>query len=343
MDDLEITSERDSSLAVALNAMPDTRFLVLGSRMTLRFKLNPDVYIGDARLIVQVNDVTLANSVVKDEFRRSVGTLPVTIPAGVLKPRNVLRITWKGPTTATAQRVMAWLLSASDFYMPHYQEAELPDLGLLRFQLYPFSLRGDLSDVIVVPTGTLNEETFAAVLELSVALGRLAPARHLAFRVRRLADLTQVERAESHLVFLDPDDRRDPLQALLPHWRSRPPTESARGRPILRAMASPWNSGRQMLVIGTPAGRPLHLAVRDAFSDATLERLGGDLAYLAAGRPESFTVGPKRRVREYSYRIYVEAWLRTNWLALPVILIGVSGLLFVAVRLALRHYTRSRG
>src|SRR5262245_56100723 len=52
-------------------------------------------------------------------------------------------------------------------------------------------------------------------------------------------------------------------------------------------------------------------------------------------------VFPRRRVLEYSYQALVEAWLRTYWLGLPIILITVSALLFVGVRLALRHYGRS--
>lgn len=340
LEDLKITPERDSSLVVPLNATPDAHFFDYGNRMELKFKLNPDVDVGAARLLVQVNDVTLADHAVKEEFRRSVGSVPVTIPARVLKPRNVLRITWKGPSHGAAHGVVAWLLSSSEFYLPRYYETELPDLGLLQFQLYPFSLKGDLSDVIVVPSGDLSEETFSALLELSVAFARLAPARHLAFRVRRLGDLTPTDRAQSHLVFLNLEDRRDPLTTLLPNWKPRPPMESLKGRPTIREMLSPWNSQRYLLVISAQSRRLLHQAVRDVFSESTLDRLGGDFAYLTGRHPDAFVVGPRHRVLEYSYQTFIAAWLRTHWLALPIILIAVSGLLFVGVRLALRHYSR---
>jgi len=341
LEDLKITSERDSTLELPLNATPDARFFDFGHRMALKFRLNPDLYVGDARLLVQVNDVTVADYVVKEEFRRSTGSVPATIPLDVLKPRNVLRIIWKGPTQGATHGVLAWLLSASEFYLPRSYETELPELGLLQSQLFPFSLKGDLSDVIVVPTSDLNEETFSALLELSVAFARLAPARHLAFRVRRPSELTQTDRSQSHLVFLNLEERRDPLTALLPNWKPRPPVESLRGRPTIREMTSPWSPQRYVLVISAQSGRLLQHAVRDVFSEPTLGRLRGDVAYLAAGHPDSFVSGPKRRVRESAYLTFVEAWLRTHWLALPIILIAVSGLLFVGVRLALRHY-RSR-
>lgn len=341
LGDLKITGERDSSLVVPLNATPDTHFFGYGTRMELKFKLNPEVYVGDARLLVQVNGVALADYVVKEEFRRSVGSVPVTIPAGVLKSRNVLSVTWKGPSPGATQGVVAWLLSSSEFYLPRYYETELPELGLLQFQLYPFSLKGDLSDVIVVPTGDFSEEAFSALLELSVAFARLAPARHLAFRVRRLSDLTAADRAQSHLVFLNPEDRRDPLTTLLPNWKPRPPMESFKGRPTIREMLSPWNSQRYLLIINAPSKRLLHQTVRDVFSESTLDRLGGDFAYLGGRQPDAFVVGPRHRMLDYSYQTFIAAWLRTHWLALPIILIAVSGLLFVGVRLALRHYSRT--
>lgn len=338
LDDLTITADHNYSLTVPLNAMPDARFFDYGHRMTLRFKLNPDLAVGDARLLVQMNEITLADDTVNDTFRRSIGSVSVTIPPHALKPRNLLRISWNGPTHGASQGVVAWLLSTSELYLPRYHQTELPDLGLLQFQLYPFSLKGDLSDVIVVPSGEAGAEMFASVVALSSAFARLAPAQPLAFRVRRLAELTEAERAESHLVFLNLEDRRDPLTALLPGWRPRLLAESLRGRPLIREMASPWNRDRYLLIISAPSGRLLRQAVVDAFAEPTLRALRGDVASVAGGRVEAFVVGPRRTIQEYSYQALVEAWLRTYWLALPLILITVSGLLFVGVRLALRHY-----
>jgi cellulose synthase subunit len=342
LEDLAVTPERGFSLAVPLDATPDTRFFGYGHRMVLRLKLNPDLFVGDARLLVQVNDVTLADEAVKDRFRRSTGSLSLTIPPHILRPRSVLRLTWSGATYGATQGAVAWLLSTSEFYLPRYYETELPELGLLQSQLYPFSLKGDLSDVIVVLTGDPNDEVFSALIALSVGLARSAPDHPLTFRVRRLSDLSQTDRAESHLLFLNLEDRRDPLSAILPGWKPRPPAESFKSRPVIREMTSPWNRERYVLVISAPSGGQLPQAVGDLFLDANLGQLRGDVAYLGAGRPESFVVGPRHRILEYSYQTLIEAWLRTYWLAVPLILITVSGLLFVGVRLALWHHGRTR-
>ena len=38
----------------------------------------------------------------------------------------------------------------------------------------------------------------------------------------------------------------------------------------------------------------------------------------------------------------MEAWFRANWIALPAILTAVSGLLFVALRMAVARYKTRR-
>jgi len=86
-------------------------------------------------------------------------------------------------------------LSSSEFYLPRYHETDLPDLGLLQFQLYPLGLRGICPTSCSSCPDDPSEEVLPALLELAVAFARLAPAPHLAFRVRRLAELTRAELA----------------------------------------------------------------------------------------------------------------------------------------------------
>lgn len=338
LHNLKITSQRDGALVVPLNATPDAHFLDYGNRMVLRLRLNPDLYVGNAHLLVQVNDVSLADIAVRERFSRSIGSLPVAIPMHLLRPRNVLRISWEGPSNSVTQGGVAWLLPTSEFYLPRYYEAELPELGLLRSQLYPFSLKADLSDALVVVPNDLNEEMFSALIELSLGFARLAPAEYLAFRVRRLSDLSRADLSEFHLIFLNLEGRQDRLAALLPNWKPTPRVGSFGGSPTIREMTSPWNPARYVLVISARSGRQLHQAVTDALSESTRGQLRGDFAYLGANRPESFVLGPRRRTADYSYQVFIEAWLRAHWLALPVVLITVSGLLSVGVRLGLHRY-----
>lgn len=341
LDALPITPRSDEPLLLELNTAADARFVDYTNRMILKLRLSEDADVGSVRVIVQINDVTVAEPLAREIFGRAVGAIPVTIPTRLLKPRNVLRIAWKNaPKTAGHNRVAAWLLPNSELYLPRYYESHLPDLGLLQFQLYPFGLRGDLSDVVVVVPDDQSDEILPALLELGGAFARLAPGPHLAFRVRRLAELTQPELAESHLVVLGLERRRDPLAQLLPDWRPPARTPSLEGQPIVRELVSPWNPRKYVLVIAAAPGR-LQRAVGAVFSPAGLAQLRGDTAYLSDARLEALSLAPRRRVAEYSYLTFIEAWLRAHWLALPIILITVSALLLVGVRLGVRGHRRA--
>jgi hypothetical protein len=52
----------------------------------------------------------------------------------------------------------------------------------------------------------------------------------------------------------------------------------------------------------------------------------------------SFKTTSVRQSYEYSYSTHLQAWLRENWIALPLILTTISCLLFVGLRLALAQY-----
>ncbi len=78
------------------------------------------------------------------------------------------------------------------------------------------------------------------------------------------------------------------------------------------------------------------------FSETILKQLHGDTAYLNSDSLSSFRTTRPRPAYEYSYFSHLQAWLRENWIALPVILTIASCLLFVGVRLALAQYKSRR-
>jgi hypothetical protein len=66
--------------------------------------------------------------------------------------------------------------------------------------------------------------------------------------------------------------------------------------------------------------------------------LKGDTVYFEGGRNTYFTVQRSRPLREFTYWVWINAWLRSNWLALPLVLATFSGLLFNALRVTLRRF-----
>jgi hypothetical protein len=246
----------------------------------------------------------------------------------------VLTVAWNGRSGAAGPFVK--LLGSSALFLPREYVVELPDLGLLRFGFYPFSLRADLSDTVVgVPKG---EDAVPALCELAALLGRLLASEQFLFRVAPVAK-AWAGRGQN-LILLESGDSPSPLP--LPDVKRLPRGESLRRLPLLQELESPHRDGHYVLRLRAATPALLRVAARSLGEPAVLHRLSGDTVFLAAEGPLSSRFGERRTIAEISYLTRLAAWLREHWLALPLILGVVSSLLWLALRLVLGHYRAHR-
>ena len=199
-----------------------------------------------------------------------------------------------------------------------------------------------MSDMIVLLPDHVTEDVISALVVMSCMLGRLLPSDQLAFRVKLLADITLEERSNANFICLNVDGPGSPLGSIKGR-KPLPSIESLKGLPTLQEFVSPWNSHKYVLSLNTNSKKSLSEAVLHAFSEATLKRLKGDAASLTSNQPVCFDLSPKQEIRETSYLAHLDAWLRLNWMALPVILTMASGLLFIGLRLALSKWITRQG
>jgi len=249
------------------------------------------------------------------------------IPTRLLQSQNVLDLRWQGLDSATEADNTVWLLPASEFDMPRDYESNLPDIALLRYGFFPFSIISDLSDTTILLPNDSGAETLAAVFELAAGLGRVVPSRRFNFSVK--APKVDRDALSSSNVFALRIDA------------SPKGTTAARPIGVVQESVSPWNAYKYLLSITAGSSAALRTAIKSLFSEATLTQLHGDTAYLYADRLTSFRRRPAHVIREHSYLTHLQAWLRENWIALPAILTTMSCLLFVGLRLILRQYKKS--
>jgi cellulose synthase subunit len=330
--ELAVTS--DLPARVRLEAPPDARFLPYGHRATLVFEALPALASDSkAELEVYWNDVLLRQASMEHTTSGRTFALSAPIPASALKAHNLLTVAWNGRSGATGPFVT--LRGESTLFLPREYVAELPDLALLQFGFYPFSLRADLSDTVIgVPR---NEEALPALFELSALLGRLAPSQQFLFRVAPLADAAASR--QGNAILLEAAEESSGIPG--PDVKRLPRGESLERLPLLQELESPQGDGRYILRLRAPTPALLRAAARSLGARGVLERLSGDVVFLASEGPLGFRVGAQRRVAEISYLTRLEAWLRAHWLALPLILVAISGLLFMGLRLVL-GYQRER-
>jgi hypothetical protein len=331
----ELAVTADLPGRVRLKAPPDARFLPYGHRATLAFEALPGLAT-DAKADLEVywNDVLL-RQVPMEHYAGSRGfVLSASIPAPALRPDNVLTVAWNGRSGASGPFVM--LRGTSTLFLPREYVVELPDLALLQSALYPFSLRADLSGLVIgVPQG---EEWMPALCELATVIGRLVPAERFLLRVAPNSEALAAGGRD--VILLEEGDDPGPLP--LPDL-TRLPRGTSWGRlPFLQEVESPRGDGRYVLRIRARTPALLRVAARSLGEAAVRQRLSGDTAFLAAEGPLNFRLGPRRTIAEISYLTRLGAWLREHWLALPLILAATSGLLFVGLRLALGRYRARR-
>jgi hypothetical protein len=334
---LRIPAHQERPLIVPLNVTPDTRFLAYGHRINLRLSINAAYFTPQAKLRVEWNDVPLAEYQVTDALKGTVGSLPVWVARELLKPQNVLQLRWLDPVADDTGAAAAWVLSDTEFYIPRFYQAALPDLALLQSRFYPFSLNPDLHDVVIVLPDRISDAVFEGLLELSAALGAMAPADRVAFRVKRSGDVTERDTANSHLIVLHADESPVALLSSLAERRPLLWKTAPRRDPLIQELRSPWNADVYVLALTARSDAGLQQLVATAFSERTLSTLRGDAAYLTARGLVSQTVTTPTTIGGYPYFTASEAWLRAHWAALPAIVTFASGLFFAACRLALRY------
>ncbi len=330
----ELAVTADLPARVRMKAPPDARYLGYGHRATLVFQALPALASDpEANLEVYWNDRLLRQAPMKGRTPGRAFTLSAPIPAGAMKDENVLTVAWNGRSGAPGPFVM--LSGESSLFLPREYVVELPDLALLRSGFYPFSLRADLSDAVIgVPGG---EAAIPALCELAALLGRQLPSDRFLFQVAPLAQAVAGRGHHSILLETGEDSPSIPL----PDVERLPRAEALRRLPFVQEVESASGDGRYVLRLRAPTPSVLRAAARSLGEPSMLEHLSGDTAFLAAEGPVTFRLGARRTIARIDYGTRLEAWLRAHWLALPLILAVVSGLLFAGLRLALEQ-RRSR-
>jgi len=216
-------------------------------------------------------------------------------------------------------------------------------LSLLQQSFYPFSLRADFSDVLLIVPDRTDVAMLSALLGVMRALARMAPADHLAFHLVKWDNVTHDDLSRYDLIVLHPGSPHS-LPPQLLEGMPPPPLRGGSGRDlrVVRELISPWNRQRYVLVLDAESSAALSNLVEAAFSPERMPVLSGDVALVEPGATRCFALAPRQELREFSYNVALQAWLRGHWATLPLVLISVSGGLFVALRLLLRHWGTPR-
>jgi cellulose synthase operon protein B len=337
LDHSDILLAYPDGATIPLRAPPDAVFLNYGHEITLKLALSREFYLPGSYIVLKLNGSELGKYPLP-EFGLTV-SLRVEIPARLLAGDNVLTVLWQGPMPGTSLTAVGWILRDTEFELPRNYQAELPDLGLLRNRFYPFSLKSDFSDVLLVVPDRMNADLISAFLATVAGLARLAPSEYVALRIARIQELKDYDLANSHLLFLNSDESGNlPVQI---STVDEPTMKAVNVRRRIWEITSPWSTRKCILVISARTSTELVSAAESVFAPDTLNHLTGDTALFDGNKMSCLTLRPRRRLVDISYNLTLQVWLREHWMALPIVATALSTALFLMVRIALRR-NRSR-
>ena len=339
-NDLRLGGVAGQAGSLHLDAPPDVQFLAYGHEMNLAIRLASDARPSQS-LTVHFNGALIGRFASQQVFRGPTASVTVEVPARLLASSNVLKVGWEGKTEKDAGPAVT-LLPNSEFYLPRVYRTELPNLGLLQHNLYPFSLHSDLQDLAIVIPDPVSADTVALLVEIACVVGRLAPSEFLNFQVRRTVEASRSQIGACNIIALSPQIAGDSIHSLFGRWQPLPWIDSLKKLPRVQQQVSPWNSSKWVLLFEANSVPALQEAVRLCFSDKMLKQLTGDSAVLLSTGPLPFTVVRRQIVEEKLYLMRLEAWMREHWVAMPIVLTLVSAVLFAGLRVALGNYRRAQ-
>jgi len=347
-------------IGVEVKVQPDARPVEFRQKLNIHYAysalLKPEI----SSLEVVLNGISL-HSVALNNIRGSESEwLTLDVPWDIYGPFNRLELrfhlypnTYRECERVSDRQLWGTIYADSNFFMPRDHWTEYPDLGTFARWGFPFTLRTDLSESLIV----LPNATDTNAIRTTVRLMNFLMKPHMRDTIRtKIAYADEIDPevlAQRHVIFISPQASPIATELLkdstltigsgdeisLRTFREAD-IESLVNRKgtILEALISPWNSQRAALVIHEPAeghlGRlygpaapQLLAALRGAGAAVITDN---NISAVPAYRTSLLGEVPLVRKLRYVLAQYWGAFLIIGLLAVTV--------LFAALRMVLRRH-----
>ncbi len=320
---------------------------------------------------VWMNGVVLHSVALDDPDGEQDATLEIELREGLLAPRNELEVIFHlfpldfDPCRRVSDR-MIWgtVFSSSQLTVRRDNYAMLPDLGLLQYDLWPFTLEPGVGDTTLFVSDAPDSYDAAVTMQISAELGRLSVWRAPSLEVVSAGEVSLSQRADRHAVLLVDGDDHAAWKSLVDKGAAAISGDAAR---LLRTpgaeeleqadvetpygsieeLAHPDNPDRSLLVLRAQSASDL-LSMAWSLQDlrqllaleAPHDEPGYSAAVLgAAGQVRPMSVGEQRQVGEIPLVSRFEQTLRRSWWMIGLlVLLGAVGLAAIG-----RIWARARG
>jgi len=351
------------AVRVPIRLEGDAQVLRYGARATIHYGYSAQVDTEISSMEIRLNGVTIDSAALTDPEGAERLTHRVRIPAQVLTPDSMFEVVFnlfpEGYDVRDPKNdrmLWATVYADTEFHVPRDRYARVPDLALLRYDAWPFTLeRGSGSTTLVLADRPTRADASAA-LELGAYLGYASMAGDPDLQVTS-SEKTHASPPGMHAILLVGDTEHSAFRRLVAQGlagvvtRTSSPGADPEGveksrvaaatSPMLEEVVDPADPNHLRLVLKAPTTAGL-LDLVDRISDpAEAARLQGTAAVFEPDEGiKTLTRGQQIRLGSPSLggRIQSIRW-EEHWLALGS---GLLFLLFLAA-VAIRAWARRRG
>jgi hypothetical protein len=334
-NDLRLDQSNQFKVSLKLRSIPDFAFAAYPARIALRLSVDPAFITRNSQLEVSLNGKPQRRWGLKGNPNGSPVTADIQVPGSMFRAENNLSV---AITPIEDRSAAAVLLASSRLQLQHDISVTLPDLGLLRHGLYPLSIRGDLSETVLLMPRNISAAAYSMALAAAAEFGRVAPGPNLFPRLKRLADLSADDKASSHFVYLRSAPGDETAESITNTWPM--PTGGIASGQMVQEIISPWNSRRVVLLVDASGHSSPAEFVRSVLGEGRLDRLSGDVVYLNRGELLAYSVSSKKVLATTFYTRRLQAWLGGAWYRVPIVAGLLSLLLYFLSLTGIRYYRR---
>ncbi len=203
---------RGGTVTIPLNLVPDDHPRSGAARLELLYSYTAQASSDQSRLDVYLNGVATGGVALNDLDGRHRQRLLLDLPVHELGPQSHLEVRFsligKDPPVCLGEHhdeMWGTVHSDTVVTLPRDQWATIPDLSLLRYGGYPFTVRPDMSETLFVLDSVPTLADYQAFIWLAAEFGRVARGDRFAYGVQRGA-VNPDKVQDLHLVVVESGD-----------------------------------------------------------------------------------------------------------------------------------------
>ena len=352
-----------SPLQIPLMMSGDAKVRVDGARFVVDYGYAANLDTRLSTLEVRLNGVTLRSIPLDNEEGEQKAQLEVELPHELLEPTSELEVVFHlfpsefDPCSYIGDRhLWGTIFDTSLVELERDYYAMVPDLSLLRHDLWPIADAADSGELVVVLSDDPDPMEVTAGVQLIADLGRVSTGDAASVGMVRAGNAVLNEAMEKHVIILKGDSPHSTFESLRTsgHITTVPGLVSQLNRSDQKLFSAtvgtpygsieqalhPQNSQRTILVFQGPDDTGL-LSTLGVLRDSTrLLRLSGNAAVISeSGHVRSLDVADQVQIGSIPLMSRVQTFLRSSW---PVLGLGVI-LAAILLTALIRKWAARRG